>query len=428
VSIPSVLIVSEDQSFEEYATALRSERFDCQVAESYSEVVSFIERMSIGPGDEIAPCVAVVDGDIPDDLATQVFRLLQSVHSVPTLTLIALERYQQVALDRNRPPLDEYATKPVGVGELILRVKALMIRSGYELPEGSFSDATTRTGGIHHGQIVVIFAPKGGVGKSTIAVNLAVGLSRFYDLKTLLVDGDLWFGDVGVLLNLASRRSVFDISEEEDTNLGVLQQVLVQHSSGTHLLLRPPDLSTAEKIRSDVVVAAISSYRALFDFVIVDTHPSLDELNLQILDIADRIILLTTPEISAVHHTSRFLEVSGVLGISSKLSLVLNRANSGIRLAALEEQLGMPIAGTVVSAGRAVVEAANHGVSLFDQDPGEEQEVTRDLARLTELVAGRPRPDRQNRHDGDRDAVAAGGARRDQASKSSLPFWRRSGR
>src|SRR5581483_1102024 len=117
---------------------LRSERFDCQVAESYSEVVSFIERMSIGPGDEIAPCVAVVDGDIPDDLATQVFRLLQSVHSVPTLTLIALERYQQVALDRNRPPLDEYATKPVGVGELILRVKALMIRSGYELPEGSF--------------------------------------------------------------------------------------------------------------------------------------------------------------------------------------------------------------------------------------------------------------------------------------------------
>src|SRR5581483_9614864 len=238
--------------------------------------------------------------------------------------------------------------------------------------------------------------------------------------KTLLVDADLWFGDVGVLLNLASRKSVFDISAEEDTNLGVLQQVLVQHSSGTHLLLRPPDLSTAEKIRSDVVVAAISSYRALFDFVIVDTHPTLDELNLQILDIADRIILVTTPEISAVHHTSRFLEVSGALGISNKLSLVLNRANSGIRLAALEEQLGMPIAGTVVSAGRAVVEAANHGVSLFDQDPNEEAEVTRDLARLVELVAGQPRPERQN---GEAAPVVAAAKAQ---SREARPFWKRS--
>jgi pilus assembly protein CpaE len=204
----------------------------------------------------------------------------------------------------------------------------------------------------------------------------------------------------------------------------VLQQVLVQHASGAHLLLRPPDLSTAEKIRSDTVVSAISSYRALFDFVIVDTHPTLDELNLQILDVADRIILVTTPEISAVHHTSRFLEVSGALGISHKLSLVLNRANSGIRLAALEEQLGMPIAGTIVSAGRAVVEAANHGVSLFDQDPSEESEVTRDMARLVELIAGQPRPEKAN---GEHNSLAVATASRSQNQQRS-PFWRRSGK
>jgi len=421
VSVPSVLLISQDRSFEEYATALRSEKINCQVAGSYAEVVSFLERLTSG-GDieEVTQCIAVVDGDIPQDMAFQVFKLLHSAHAVPTLTLVAPERYQQFALDSHRPPLDEYAAKPVGVGELILRVKAMMIRSGYEIPDGSLGYVVGRSEGIHHGTIIVLFSPKGGVGKSTIAVNLAVGLSRFYDYKTLLVDADLWFGDVGVLLNLASRKSVFDISAEEDTNLGVLQQVLVQHSSGTHLLLRPPDLSTAEKIRSDIVVSAISSYRALFDYVIVDTHPTLDELNLQILDVADRIIMITTPEISAVHHTSRFLEVSGALGISNKLSLVLNRANSGIRLAALEEQLGMPIAGTVVSAGRAVVEAANHGVSLFDQDPNEEAEVTRDLARLVELVAGQPRPERQN---GEAAPVVAAAKAQ---SREARPFWKRS--
>ncbi|HZT06967.1 MAG TPA: AAA family ATPase [Chloroflexota bacterium] len=421
MSVPSVLLISQDRSFEEYATALRSEKINCQVAGSYAEVVSFLERLTSG-GDieEVTQCIAVVDGDIPQDMAFQVFKLLHSAHAVPTLTLVAPERYQQFALDSHRPPLDEYAAKPVGVGELILRVKAMMIRSGYEIPDGSLGYVVGRSEGIHHGTIIVLFSPKGGVGKSTIAVNLAVGLSRFYDYKTLLVDADLWFGDVGVLLNLASRKSVFDISAEEDTNLGVLQQVLVQHSSGTHLLLRPPDLSTAEKIRSDIVVSAISSYRALFDYVIVDTHPTLDELNLQILDVADRIIMITTPEISAVHHTSRFLEVSGALGISNKLSLVLNRANSGIRLAALEEQLGMPIAGTVVSAGRAVVEAANHGVSLFDQDPNEEAEVTRDLARLVELVAGQPRPERQN---GEAAPVVAAAKAQ---SREARPFWKRS--
>jgi pilus assembly protein CpaE len=427
VSLASVLLISQDRTFDEYATALRGEKINCQVAGSYSEAVSFLERSATnGAADDAATCVAVVDGDIPQDMAFQVFKLLHSTHSIPTLTLVSPDKYQQFSLDTHRPPMDEYAAKPVGVGELILRVKAMMVRSGYEIPDSGSSFSSGRSEGIHHGSIIVLFSPKGGVGKSTVAVNLGVGLSRFYDYKTLLVDADLWFGDVGVLLNLASRKSVFDISAEEDTNLHVLQQVLVQHASGTHLLLRPPDLSTAEKIRSDTVVSAISSYRALFDFVIVDTHPTLDELNLQILDIADRIILITTPEISAVHHTSRFLEVSGALGISNKLSLVLNRANSGIRLAALEEQLGMPIAGTIVSAGRAVVEAANHGVSLFDQDPGEEAEVTRDMARLVELMAGQPRPERAN--GGDHHPVAVAAAARPQQQGQRSPFWRRSGR
>jgi MinD-like ATPase involved in chromosome partitioning or flagellar assembly len=427
VSVASVLLISQDRTFDEYATGLRTEKITCQVAGTYAEAVSFLERnASSGSIEDVSNCIAVVDGDIPQDMAFQVFKMLHSAHSVPTLTLVASDKYSQFALDAHRPPMDEYAAKPVGVGELILRVKAMMVRSGYEIPDMGlgYGGGSGRSEGIHHGTIAVLFSPKGGVGKSTVAVNLGVGLSRFYDYKALIVDADLWFGDVGVLLNLASRKSVFDISAEEDTNLHMLQQVLVQHSSGTHLLLRPPDLSTAEKIRSDIVVSAISSYRALFDFVIVDSHATLDELNLQILDIADRIILITTPEISAVHHTSRFLEVSGALGISNKLSLVLNRANSGIRLAALEEQLGMPIAGTIVSAGRAVVEAANHGVSLFDQDPGEEAEVTRDMARLVELIAGRPRPDRAN---GGSDSMAVTASRHAPQAKA-VPFWRRSGR
>jgi Flp pilus assembly CpaE family ATPase len=169
------------------------------------------------------------------------------------------------------------------------------------------------------------------------------------------------------------------------------------------VLLRPSDLASAEKVRVEQVARAVSSYQALFDHVIVDTHPSLDELNLLLLDAADRILLVTTPEISAIHHTSRFLEVAGALNISHKLALVLNRAGSGIRARELESQLGFPVAASVVSAGRAVVEAATNGKTLFEQDPTEAGEITRDLGRLVEFVAGTQR----SAHGGDQEPLTS---------------------
>jgi Flp pilus assembly CpaE family ATPase len=124
----------------------------------------------------------------------------------------------------------------------------------------------------------------------------------------------------------------------------------------------------------------------------VDTHPSFDELNLQVLDVVDRILVVCTPEISTTHNTSRFLEVAQVLDYAHKLTLVLNRSNSGVRIDAMESTLGLPISATIVSAGRAVVDAANQGMSMFTKDPQMGEQVTRDLAHLVELVAGRSAP------------------------------------
>jgi len=395
VSVASVVLVSQDPLFEEYASALRAAGLACQIVGSVPQLSGFLDRVRSGEGiGGTGQLTAIVDGDLPENGAPEALRLLRSAPNVPTLTLVSGEEHRHIAVDAHRPALDQYASKPVGIGELLLRAKAMMSRSGYDFPSDDEDFSSSGPEGIHHGQVVVLFSPKGGIGKSTLAVNLAVGLTRFFGFKTLLVDADLWFGDVGVLLNVASRRSLLDIPPQEEPSLSILQKLLVQHSSGIHLLLRPPDLASAEKVPTEGVVSAIASYKALFDFVIVDTHPSLDELNLRILDVADRVLVVTTPEITASHHTIRFLDVSGNIGIGNKLALVLNRANSGIRVESIESQLNMPISATVVSAGRAVVQAASHGVSLFDQDPELTTEVTRDLARLVEFVAGRPRPTR----------------------------------
>jgi pilus assembly protein CpaE len=308
--------------------------------------------------------------------------------------LVSSESYQQLALNPQRPALVEYVAKPARLDELVLRVKAVMLRAGYELPATSYGSGNGHSegadiDGFHHGTVTTIFSAKGGVGKTTIAANLAVGLVRFFRRKTLLVDADLWFGDVGVLMNLVSKKSLFDVCSGGEPDLTALQKAVVQHRSGVSVLLRPPDPLFVEKLDPDSVARAITTYKVLFDDVIVDTRPSFDEATLKILDAADRILLVTTPELSACHNTARFLGIAESLGYSHKLTLIVNRANSGIDMEALQETLGMTVSAKIVSAGRIVVDAASQGIPLFLKDPDLDMQITKDLARLVEIVAGK---------------------------------------
>src|SRR5262249_18800995 len=149
----------------------------------------------------------------------------------------------------------------------------------HQMPVGE-SDTDQR------GEMTVIFSVKGGSGKSTIAVNLAAGLASIYGFATLLVDADLWFGDIGVLLNLNTTRSSFDVCGTDDPDLFALPKAVTQHPSGASVLLRPPDPQSVEKLRLRTFVEALDRYRSLYQHVIVDTQASLDELNLDLLEAA----------------------------------------------------------------------------------------------------------------------------------------------
>ena len=126
--------------------------------------------------------------------------------------------------------------------------------------------------------------------------------------------------------------------------------------------------------------------------MIVDCAASLDELNLDLLEAATRILLVVTPEMGALHNTARFLGLAERLGHSEKISLVLNRSNSGISTEDLSRMLGMPVACGVVSAGRMMLDAVNEGTTLFAKDPTRRERITQDLASIVELVAGREQP------------------------------------
>ncbi|MGC8634301.1 MAG: response regulator [Candidatus Limnocylindrales bacterium] len=240
------------------------------------------------------------------------------------------------------------------------------------------------------GTVVTVFSPKGGVGRTTIAVNLAVAAAT-HGQRVALVDGSLQFGDVAVMLNLdPRRRSLADLVPEIAAGVPEsLETALVRHDSGVDVLLAPPTPETAELVTPAYMRGVLERLRGDHDLVVVDTQPALNDLTLAMLDVADRIAAVLTLEITNIRSLRVFLEVARQLGYDDgRISLVLNRADSslGIRVADVERSIGRKIDYSIVSDGRSVVYALNRGVPFVISNP--EAQVSQDLLRLARDLAG----------------------------------------
>jgi pilus assembly protein CpaE len=241
--------------------------------------------------------------------------------------------------------------------------------------------------------VVALFSPKGGVGRTTVSVNLAVAAAQ-EGKRVVLVDASFQFGDVGVLLNLNPRnKSVADLAAELQAGeqYESLDGFLVAHSSGVKVLLAPPTPEQAELVNPAAVKQVLEALRNDHDLVVVDCPSSFNETTLAVLDEADMILTLLTLEITSVKNMRLFLEVCEQLGYGpEKIRLVLNRADStlGIRVADVEHSIGRKVDHTIVSDGRSVVYALNRGVPFFLSN--REAQVSQDIQRLAVAVTGPP--------------------------------------
>jgi pilus assembly protein CpaE len=384
----AVLIASHDPACLELVTCLAEQGIQAVVATSRAEAEHVL-------GGTASRWVAIVDGDLPAYDGFHLCMLLQEELGVPTLLLAPVSLAVHLSGYTDSGPTREFALKPLSLNELQMRVKAMMLRAGLALPSAAPIVSHGRphspdvrvlpAGGPN--KIVAVFSLKGGSGKSTIAVNTSVGLAM-RQKKVLLVDADLWTGDVAVLMNVSGRFSVADLCEREMSELDQLKQILAHHSSGVHILQRPIELTINEQLRREPLVKALPIYRTAYDFVMVNMSPAMDEMNLQILDVADVILLVATPEVAAITNTARFLEVARRVGYDDKLLVVLNRANSGINVATIEQTLQCKVACRLVSDGRAAVESANQGVPLLMRDPQARGLLTQGIVGVVDQLAG----------------------------------------
>ncbi|MBN1178292.1 MAG: response regulator [Anaerolineae bacterium] len=229
------------------------------------------------------------------------------------------------------------------------------------------------------GHMVTVFAPKGGVGSTTVATNLAITLQRQFgtEKKVGVFDASLQFGDVGVMLNLQSNRSVADLTARtQELDKDMVTSAMTSHPSGIKVLLCPPHPEAADSLLASDSEAGgpgqsmrsiTEMLRSAFDLVIVDTWSRVDDVTLSLLDDATLILLVITPTIPAIKSARLFLDVSFKLGYPrEKICLVINHADrkTGLRVDQIEKAL-MPAIAHIPYDERAGLSAANRGIPLI---------------------------------------------------------------
>ncbi|MEO8625762.1 MAG: response regulator [Candidatus Limnocylindrales bacterium] len=293
----------------------------------------------------------------------------------------------------------EFLVKPFSSDELAASIRQVHQRERQKLDHVASTRPTVAptnghaqpTEPPHNGQVVTFFSPKGGVGRTTLAVNFAVAAKTELGKKVALVDGGLQFGDVGVLLNLNPKnQSIADVAREMASgDLETLDSTLVDHSTGVRVLMAPPSPEMAELVSADHVSKIIAALRLTHDLVVVDCPPLLQDVTLAFLDQSDVVLTVLTLEITNIKNIRQFLALTDQLGYpEGKVQLLLNRADSGygIRLHDVESSIGRKISHSVVSDGRTVVYALNRGVPFFVA--ARQARVSEDVARLVKAVVG----------------------------------------
>jgi pilus assembly protein CpaE len=241
------------------------------------------------------------------------------------------------------------------------------------------------------GSIIAVFGVKGGVGKTTLATNLAVALAQETSASVALVDLDVPFGDVALLLDIQPEQDILDALDESVLDdLERLQKTLVRTAQGVHVLSSPLAPDDAGALDSRRVGRLLSRLAALHQFVLVDTPVGLNELTAAALDVADLAMLVTTPEIAALRRTHACLRLlQGLEFPTTKLQLVLNRESSKTRVSAAEavEALGHPITWRVGN-DYAAMQSTALGQPVVLSQP--KARLTQDIRLIARQLAGVP--------------------------------------
>jgi len=350
------------------------------------------------------PNIVLMDINMPDmDGITAAGTIIQEV-PVAQVIMVSVQSEADYLRRAMLAGARDFVTKPFSAEELISTIRRVHKMSQARIAAAQAAAPMAPGAGLpvtgplrlpRQGKIVAVFGTKGGIGTSVLAVNLAVALQR-PERKVALVDASLYFGDVGVLLNLQAARSIADISKIiSDLDAELIETMVTPHSSGVKALLAPQKPEMAELVSADHLKAILAEMRSVFDFIIVDTARSLKDEILTVLDAADRIVLIGTPDIPSIKNTRTFFEIADALSYPpEKIMLVLNKVDRRDRISAkdFETYIKHPVAAQLPMDEMTAVSSVNSGVPFVADSRARGTPLAQMVIQLAERLATELQP------------------------------------
>ncbi|MEX0698111.1 MAG: AAA family ATPase [Acidimicrobiia bacterium] len=376
ISENNLLVVDEDASFIDEAKRLFDGRLP--TARSINEAVAAID------GGELR--MVLLGPSFANEAAIDSVRALRNED--PALILIAVAEQVTSALMRSamRAGVQEVIESPLTEE----KIEEAIQQFANDFMKRRPTPATPPVSAARQdGQVIVVMSAKGGSGKTVTATNLAMLLTRFEDRRTVLVDADLQFGDVCLVLQLEPRFTLVNAAHELhhlDTTL--LDSLLTEHPSGLKVMAAPLEPAFADDISTASLMTVVELLKQTYDYVVVDTASLLDELLLSLLEKADVILQVVDMDLPSVKNAKLALETLRLLKFpTNKVKLVLNRSNARARLddKEIEAALKMEISAAIPSDG-AVAASMNEGRPVVESAP--RSRVAKGFESVAELVAG----------------------------------------
>lgn len=336
-------------------------------------------RQGIDMSIQLKPHIVLMDINMPDIdgiTATREMAVVAPFSQVIIMSVQAEQHYMRQAMAAGAR---DFQPKPFTADELVNCIRrvyqiGLPVYRQLEAVEQSKGQVTAQT---HHettqsegAPVIAVYSPKGGIGTSTIAANLAVALQQEQG-DVVLMDADLQFGDILVHLNTKATRTISDLIQNGELDAELVPEIALAHNSGLKLLLAPPTPELADSITPPMVVEIIHSLKKHFKIVVIDTTSQLNDKTLVVLDNADYILVVNTPELPAIKSTKLFMELADQLEIApNRLGVVINRSTlpGGISPDKIEKALKLPQTYRIPYDLKMHL-AINKGVAISQQEP-----------------------------------------------------------
>lgn len=214
-------------------------------------------------------------------------------------------------------------------------------------------------------KVITVFSTKGGVGKTTVASNLAVSLARCTKKKVALVDLDLQFGDIAITLNVSVKNTISDLIKEfGKLDAELMDEYLVSHFSGVRVLPAPVKPEYAEYITATHVEKIITTLKENYHYIILDTSASFHETVLTSLDMSDNILMISTLDLPTIKNIKAGLDVMDSLHYNDeKIKVILNKATEqyGIKYKDFESTINHSVWAYIPEDNNTVITSANKG-------------------------------------------------------------------